>query len=119
MEPKDAGKKRNAATETQREVEDLIKKNPHNSKTSALGKVLGMEEATADSNITNGDSRTSSKGSPWLTAVSSCSISLSSSDSDGKHFKDGGEIRNVTAAPSSNTTVMETKVKRSKPSTLF
>ena len=67
-----------------------MKKNPHNSKTSFLKEVLGVKGArvTAGSDTINGDSRTSSKVSCMMAAVSSSSTSLTSSDSDSRLKKE-------------------------------
>ena len=54
-----------------------------------------------------------------VNTVSSHLMSSTSSDSDSRDSEDGGEIRNVGAAPSGNTTLTATKAKHSKPSTLF
>ena len=67
-----------------------MKKNPHNSTTSASREALGVEDATAGLDTTNRDSsRPSSKVSPMLAGVSSHTTS-SSSDSDSRDSEDGG-----------------------------
>ena len=71
-----------------------------------------MEGVFAGLDTPNGDSRSSSKVSGVLAAVSSRSITSTSAGSDSRNSERGGEIRNVGAAPSRNTTLTATEVKR-------
>ena len=107
MESKESGKKKKAVARThEKEVEDLTKKHPHDSTTTAAKKALGVmdEIATCSPHTTNCDSRSSSSTSRVLALISSHSTSSTIYDIDNKDSEDGCEIRNVRAALSRNTT---------------